>query len=479
MQKIATRTDIKGLALGFMLVSTNVLASGPSWDHNNKPDWFNNQFNKLEIKTKLGDLKLSGVQKDHLPYSDSYWPLNLGGIAYRWYVPRTAEDKAKRTEFESLAPALKKELAADSWNYKLYTKEELEKLPAAALEVLSPAEKYDIYEGNFGYPTVRDVRKRSPKDSEYWEGICNGWSAAALNHAEPAPVTLPSLAKASKGAKQIIVPFGSADVKALLAWMYQKSFTDDWWQRVFKKKVVERSFVGDLCRSELLDMSEAEANDIAACADTNPAAFHIVIGNQMGREGRGFLMDFDRGHEIWNQPVFGYDSKIVGEQGPSRNATKGTVSEVIVETDLYFADDTFDGVAYWEPSVGTDWYSYDAAHYKYSLELDIDGKIIGGKWLERELPELAWLDKLNRNHPKVKAMKSYAVPPTLAQYRRLYDRPDDLWLNRKVEFKGKFEALGQIYKEALPGNIPFKEVKTALEQEYEEWMEEMPEVFLQ
>ena len=57
------------------------------------------------------------------------------------------------------------------------------------------------------------------------------------------------------------------------------------------------------------------------CEDTNPGAFHVVLTNFIGRLNRSFIIDKTRDLEVWNQPVYSYESKILKEtDGVSRGA---------------------------------------------------------------------------------------------------------------------------------------------------------------
>jgi hypothetical protein len=180
------------------------------------------------------------------------------------------------------------------------------------------------------------------------------------------------------------------------------------------------------------------------CQGVNAGTFHIVISNQLGLMDKGFEFDKTRDGQIWNQPARGFSSKIVDSKEVSG---PGNVRKIVtVETILQFADDTEYGWAFVNPTVGGlatgfdltksvidpafapeyDVYSrmlikqgdetqmnaypynmIDTAQYKYTLDLDASGNIIGGDWL------------------------------TL-------DRPDTLWIMKPQPFKGTFKRLGDL-----------------------------------
>ncbi|MCB9565966.1 MAG: hypothetical protein H6710_01865 [Myxococcales bacterium] len=46
--------------------------------------------------------------------------------------------------------------------------------------------------------------------------------------------------------------------------------------------------------------------DKAACKDTNPGSFHVVIANLLGIQRRSLVEDRTYDYEVWNQPVRGF-----------------------------------------------------------------------------------------------------------------------------------------------------------------------------
>ena len=160
------------------------------------------------------------------------------------------------------------------------------------------------------------------------------------------------------------------------------------------------------------------------CQDTNAGAFHIMMSNQLGKLHEGFVIDKTRDNEIWNQPVFKFASKVVGDTTLSANHAAGAVRAVQVKTSLYYADDTDYGWTYWNPTLTnlfttdngfleefarygrmlmkqgdeTEMPVYpanviDKAHYIYNLELNASGEIVGGEWVTFDRPDIAWFPR--------------------------------------------------------------------------------------
>ncbi len=319
-------------------------------------------------KYELSKLPTSGRKADFKPWSDIYWPSQLGGIAMRWRY--------------GLKPG---------FHHYLHSKREVLAMSQSQLAMLSPAEKYDIFMGRFDYPTVRHVRGFNNPRAQAWEGICHGWASAALNHPEPASVTV-------AGPSGITVPFGSGDVKALLDWYYARFGRAN----VFLGLKCDAGSGGNIIRRLRSSVNSA------SCKDVNPGAMHVIFANELGIKKQGFSVDIDRMREIWNQPVYAFESR----QSPStvriyRGAAPGTARIVQIRTKMFYTDEL--DQPSWTPVVGTSFNKESVATYDYYLELDRAGRIIGGEWIS---------DK----------------------------HPDFLWNAPKIPFLGEFEGINQIYR---------------------------------
>ncbi len=152
-----------------------------------------------------------------------------------------------------------------------------------------------------------------------WYGHCNGWTTAAIRHAEP-----------QTSVYRNEVEFTPSDIKALLAEIYL--YNDN---------------------TNLTEPNER----------LNPAEFHAVVANWIGRGRHPVGMEGDPGKEKWNYPVYAYSTG---------SAQRG---DRVVEVKM--------NIAYAKDSRGeTD----DSSHiqkiryFHYSLELDDDGNMVGGRW---------------------------------------------------------------------------------------------------
>lgn len=153
-----------------------------------------------------------------------------------------------------------------------------------------------------------------------WYGHCNGWTAATIRHAEPQH----SVVKNG-------VVFTPADIKGLLAELYMYSQTE---------------FLGGL--------------DPAI----NPATFHLVVGNWLGRGSHPIGVESAIGEVVVNYPAFSYKA----------NFAKVNARQVDVRMNLMYAVNTPR-----EQDVGPKkFHKYWSFHY--SLDLDSDGNITAGRY---------------------------------------------------------------------------------------------------
>jgi len=209
--------------------------------------------------------------------------------------------------------------------------------------------------GRYDYPTVKSEWSRTSPDDEDWEGLCHGWAPASFFFTEPRPITLTN-------PDGINVPFGSSDIKALLTYFVAE----------YSSSTRNKRFVGDRCKYDL-DSNE-EAADSSACSDINAGSFHVIIANQIGIMKQGFLGDRDRGIEVWNQPIMGYDTSVTR----TRSTSRGT--DVTVSTRMYYGQETSPRWDAHDPRI-----VYET--FRYTLNLDRNGNIVGGDHITFNRPD--------------------------------------------------------------------------------------------
>ena len=289
-------------------------------------------------------LPLNGsVQIGPKAWSGHYWPSAAGGINVRW---NTREP--------------------EGFKYKSPKKEEVLRMSQAQLAQLAPTEKYDLYTGHYDYPLKELAASAASRYAPDWAGICHGWAPATLNHNEPTP-------KALKNPDGLMIPFGSSDIKALLSYYYAYHHETD-----STHQVGLRCFFGRW-------MGGAKACE----DDLNAGAFHIVISNMLGLHQQGFMADVDRFKEVWNQPIVGYQSKILADNIPKdKKAAETAVKEVRVATDFFYVDEVDHPT--WDVVHGTKDQHISKRSYVYRLEVDARGNIVGGEWESDDRPDFLW-----------------------------------------------------------------------------------------
>ena len=318
--------------------STNPLSKVMErWNSANEPELLNSG---AAYEITLAKLPLSAKMKT-IPWSDTYWPSNQGGISARW-------NAADPQSFSYVSPSLQK----------------LKSMTSKEIAALSPAEKYDILVGRYDYPTVKSERARTSSSAESWEGLCHGWAPAAQLFSEPKPTVMTN-------ADGVAVAFGSADVKALLTY-YQGQVARN----------TETRFLASRCN---IDISRNPSDaQLPECRDVNAGTFHIVLANQLSRN-QPFVADVTRDLQVWNQPVYGFESKTLGTQPPSPGAAAGTVREVIVQTKMVYGVEIS---AQWEALGNAQ--QLATKNYEYRLEMSASGQILGGEWISEERPDFVW-----------------------------------------------------------------------------------------
>lgn len=364
---------MKKVLLATLATTLFQVAHAERFEAGNSPVFFKN-ISGTNLISDYNQLPKSGSQLDNrYGWSETYWPSNKGGIAYRWSHPDP-----------------------QPFRYKLHTRAELLQMNFQQLSQLSPAEMYDITMGDYNYTLTKKTLSRFTSRDLWWEGICHGWAQAATNYPEPAAVIVTN----PDGIK---VPFGSSDVKGLLAMHEAYNYGGKF------------SFTGRRCKVNGKVQGEGDERDANPnppspelantpdCKDVNAGAFHLVLTNMIGIHGRGFVADIDRFNDVWNQPVTDYQTSVVGEEAVSEfDRAQGVARKVRVSTKFTYGEE----LKFYTPEIaatgarnfvskkpvtGTPHQEFRHKQYEYILELDATGKVIGGEWLTETRPDFLWM----------------------------------------------------------------------------------------
>ncbi len=165
----------------------------------------------------------------------------------------------------------------------------------------------------------------------HWYGHCNGWSAAAIRHAEP-----------TKSVRRNGVVFSPSDIKGLLAEIY---------------------------------LYNEPLNLAGSSYVINPGTLHAILGNWVGRGSHPIGMEADPGEEKWNYPIYSY----------ACSSAKRPNNRVEVKVNVAYAKDS-NGEYNKSPR------DRRIKYFHYTLNLNQDGKVIGGYYhRDSAIIDLLWV----------------------------------------------------------------------------------------
>ncbi len=384
---------------------------------------------------KMDEKELQSAKLSVSPWSDDYWAIAKGVLGARY------EDPNNKKTFDW----------QQNENYVLenpvsaYLAEGLQ-------DYLSPSEKYDLLVGDKEFSLTKAMwAEGKPYYDQYgkvetWMGICHGWAPAAymLDRPEKAIKVM-----AADGETEIT--FFPSDIKSLGSLLWAKASTPS-------------KFVGGRCNDKDPERDQ-ESGRITSqkCFDTNPGTWHKSVVNQIGVSDRSFVMDATFDYEVWNQPVFDYSYKYFNVE-TFDTASNYKEAQIKIED---FKKDKFKKyrsnnakyivgvemnvgyIAETQPSHRTfDNASYDYVSrvtYRYDLELDAEGNIIGGEWYSNKHPDFLWT-------PPVGTKAKSWVETQYPQYINDYDA--DGLVSEQLKYVAPYASKsGQPLAEVLEGLI--------------------------
>jgi hypothetical protein len=316
------------------------------WHAENNPSPFFNTRG-VDMEFRFDDKKTIGKLSQE-PWSDTYWPSYVGGVAVRWNAPDEA--------------------IGNAWKYSLHDKDKLKKMTDQQIARLSPAEKYDIFTGSYDYPLVKAERQRVKPEAAQWEGLCHAWAPGALLFNEPVSVTLTN-------ADGIKIPFGSSDVKALLI-------------RALDAQSDTAAFVGGRCNTDGRPMTPGGGSQ-DECRDVNAGAWHVILTNLVKPNSptKGFVFDVDRESQVWNQPIYSYTATYTPQASLHKNADPKTAKSIRVSSVVSYGVEVLPN---WKPNISSGKNAISEVKFEYYLEVDSKGNIIGGEWISDKRPDFVW-----------------------------------------------------------------------------------------
>ncbi len=250
---------------------------------------------KNEIVRDLDNLPFKGtITGDY--WSGDYWSMNLGLTSYRY---------SSGKEFKLYKSAVSSYFQPNEW-LEFFKGFSLDKL-AKEVELWSPSEKYDLAVGDDHFNLTLEQKGEgstvvnSNGQVEGWFGICDGWSPASVL------VPTPKNKIKSIGLNGVEITWYPDDIRALasLAWT-----NGDY----------SHNFIGRRCDSLKPKLYKNGRISEADCIDTNPATFHLALGNLIGARGIPFIMDATFDAEVWNQPILAYEFKYFNPLNPKQRS---------------------------------------------------------------------------------------------------------------------------------------------------------------
>ncbi|MBP90173.1 MAG: hypothetical protein CMJ64_26270 [Planctomycetaceae bacterium] len=201
----------------------------------------------------------------------------------------------------------------------------LRKYDAAFNRGRNSAAKFEHADVNaFKEPTVVrrglfGLRRKVAEETPNWHGHCNGWTAAAIRHAEP-----------QRSVRRNRVVFSPSDIKGLLAEIYMYR---------------DNEFLGGV-------------DDVI-----HPATLHVVISNWIGRGELPIGIETSPGKEKWNYPLYAF----------ATTSKKHSDKEVEVKMNAAYSQSTrreFDRSQHLKRTI----------YFHYLLTLNDEGDITGGRY---------------------------------------------------------------------------------------------------
>jgi hypothetical protein len=348
-----------------------------AWDDENDPRRISESLNY-----RIDELPLSG-EAELVPWAASYWPTYHGSTNYRWQGPDTLSPMEKYdVVFHGWEPP-------QDWAYADDVPEDCgenaQELYADYVSTLGPSAQIQataqgrdrLFDGidNDDDGEVDECGASDKDGIETWWGLCHAWAPAAIMEPEPL-----------KAVEYEGVRFEVSDIKALILVAYDGATS---------------AFLGGRCNAKEFERDANERIEADECRDVNAGAWHVIATNFLGINKRSFVEDRTIGFEVWNQPMRGYEITLQQDVNFDR------VKELLeFEDDEYPFND--DAVRFVEVEMKAAYItegdqSTDALgfadytrndFYHYILEINDEGKIIGGEWVgfsKEDHPDFLWV----------------------------------------------------------------------------------------
>lgn len=182
-------------------------------------------------------------------------------------------------------------------------------------------------------------------NADPWEGYCSGFTASTIRHPEPVrPVDAGTV-----GGRPGVV-FQPAEIKTLLSAAYNRTRWDSF-----------------------LFAAPPSARD----GGPNMGTFHLALANYIGQAGHPVGIDRTKGREAWNNPIYEYQVTATRDAG-----RRGDIEYKELVTKITYTWYGTDRVSQTNPDTGErQGHQSRSMLMRYHLQLDSEGKIVGGRAL--------------------------------------------------------------------------------------------------
>jgi hypothetical protein len=365
------------------------------WDDRNDPVKFN-----VDYEYRLAELPESGgVSKE--PWAGSYWPYYKDSINEPVHTGAPEDENAPSKRYA-----------------KAFDKPEVPELVSKdkgvlAMKARGKAEctvenQKDTCTDKGDVCAIREGEETGYCSPTWW-GICHAWAPASVLLAEP------KVSVEHNG-----VTFDPNDIKALVSMTWDDG--------------VVTHFLAGRCNK---DEGDEEADlTTSECEDVNAGSFHVIAANELGIRHKGFVEDRTWDDEVWNQPVRDFDvrkleaiteakaQELTGGEGDDYTPNPDAVTFYDVRTTLRYVSESSSSTMGWLGD-RLDNYTHSDT-YTYVLELDADGKIIGGEWTGTSVkshPDFLWMP-LNKFEGVTNGIDGNDVKMLLEKSNGTYDADD-------------------------------------------------------
>lgn len=339
---------------------------------------FRENQNILVNSFDIDDKPLKTAKLLEIPWAGYYWSMANGLLGFRY--------------------ADKKFIWNESWENRLeyVTQNPMTSFLENKIENLSPSEKYDLLIGNYSAPITTHMWDEGKKEiAQYqkirdWSGLCHGLAMASLKFPWPKYSV-----KVKSADNKYLIKFYPEDIKAL--GIYHWSGDN-----------IPLRKLGGRCEETNPRIERTGRIKNPNCRDPNPGSFHIALINRIGLQKKSIIMDSASDAEVWNYPIVSYNftyfnlntggknNKIKNAMIPISDYKKDFFSEFrsILAENIVGVDAKIGYLVHKEPTQNDKDPSTDVsiiyASYRYDLELDGKGNIIGGEWYSNKNPDFIW-----------------------------------------------------------------------------------------